>query len=291
MVEPVRHLRDVFGGEPRPIAHRGLHDAGEGRIENTWPAFAEAIRQGFAIECDIQASADGVPIVHHDSTLDRLTDEHGPLVARTADQLAAIHYRAQDERLIALEDLIERIDGKVPLIVEIKTDWVRRDPVFIANTALACRRSRGPIAVKSFDPDAIAEFRNAAPGVMRGIVAGNYVAGNWWSACLSPERQAGLTHLFDRVRLDPQFISYHVGDLPSSVVRYLREVCGLAVMAWTVRTRADWDRAARYADAPVFEGLAVDIVQDLWRIWPSAPVDGQAGTGVGAHDPGSESDP
>lgn len=67
----------------RPIAHRGLHDAAAGVIENTAPAFSAAIGKGYGIECDLRPASDGTPFVFHDFTLDRLIEASGPLEART----------------------------------------------------------------------------------------------------------------------------------------------------------------------------------------------------------------
>ena len=64
----------------QPYAHRGLH--GPGVPENSRAAFAAAVARGHGIELDVQASRWGVPFVFHDETLDRLTDEHGPLAER-----------------------------------------------------------------------------------------------------------------------------------------------------------------------------------------------------------------
>ncbi len=62
----------------RPIAHRGYHDRAQRRIENTLPAAEAAIAHNFAIECDLQATADGRVVVFHDDVLDRLTEPTGP---------------------------------------------------------------------------------------------------------------------------------------------------------------------------------------------------------------------
>ena len=67
----------------RPIAHRGLHDAAAGVIENTASAFRAAIAGNYAIECDLQISADGEAMVHHDDALGRLTEGSGRLDAMT----------------------------------------------------------------------------------------------------------------------------------------------------------------------------------------------------------------
>src|SRR6201986_4198539 len=61
-----------------PIAHRGLHDRARGIIENAHAAFEAAIAAGYAIECDVQLSSDGVPFIFHDDDFDRLTSAKGP---------------------------------------------------------------------------------------------------------------------------------------------------------------------------------------------------------------------
>ena len=63
----------------RPIAHRGLHDAARGVIENTAGAVRAAIAGGYGIEVDVQVSADGEAMVHHDDVLGRLTEGEGRL--------------------------------------------------------------------------------------------------------------------------------------------------------------------------------------------------------------------
>ena len=80
----------------RPIAHRGLHDAAAGVIENTPSAFAAAIAGNYGIECDLQISADGEAMVHHDDALGRLTEGSGRLAAMTAAELK--HVALQGDR-------------------------------------------------------------------------------------------------------------------------------------------------------------------------------------------------
>ena len=61
----------------KPIAHRGLHDAAKGIIENTVPAFEAAIARGYGIECDVRPAACATPMVFHDLTLERLIEGEG----------------------------------------------------------------------------------------------------------------------------------------------------------------------------------------------------------------------
>src|ERR1700760_1199448 len=107
----------------RPVAHRGLHDAARGIIENM-PAAAEgAVAGNFAIECDIQLSADGEAMVHHDDELGRLTQGSGTLRSKTAAELKQVVFRDTPERMMSLGDLCALVAGRVPLVIEVKSHF------------------------------------------------------------------------------------------------------------------------------------------------------------------------
>src|ERR1700709_1392381 len=89
----------------RPVAHRGLHDAARGIIENMPGAAQAAIAGNFAIECDIQLTADGEAMVHHDDALGRLSEGSGALLGKTAAELKAITFKSTSERMMSLADL------------------------------------------------------------------------------------------------------------------------------------------------------------------------------------------
>ena len=105
----------------RPIAHRGLHDSRAGIFENTLAAAEAAIAGGFAIECDVQDTADGEAVVFHDHTLERLTGGHGSVRERDAAELTALAVAATQDRIPTLEAFLARVAGRVPVIVEIKS--------------------------------------------------------------------------------------------------------------------------------------------------------------------------
>src|SRR4029079_7275604 len=105
----------------RPIAHRGLHDAASGAIENTPSAFRAAVEAGYGIECDIQVSADGEAMVHHDDALGRLTEGAGPLAAMTCAELKRIAFKATADRMLTLGELCEHVAERVALVIEIKS--------------------------------------------------------------------------------------------------------------------------------------------------------------------------
>jgi glycerophosphoryl diester phosphodiesterase len=237
----------------RPIAHRGWHDAATGRIENTTPAFEAALARGLGIECDLQPAADGTPHVFHDDTLDRLTDATGPFAARTPADLAHIRHRTGGAAILTFADFLALVGGRVPLLVEIKSDWTIV-PAFLDRIATLAKAYRGPLALMSFDPAVMAAIAVRAPSLPRGIVSGSYEGAGWWQDRLLPERRERLRHLLESRETAPSFYAYEVKALPTPVTRYVREVQGLPLFTWTVRSAEDRTRAATHADAPIFEG-------------------------------------
>lgn len=245
----------------RPIAHRGLHGApGRGAVENTMAAFDAAIARGYGIECDLRAGRGGLPLVFHDEVLDRLVAGAGPVSRLGAGDLGTLAFRtAPAERIPTFAALLAHVAGRVPLLVEIKSEWQPPNQAFLVEIARLASSYQGAIAMMSFDPSVMAALRPLAPQVPRGIVSGNYLKGDaedhWWEDRLTHERAERLTHLLESGPADPQFYAYDVKALPTPVTRYAREVQGLTLFTWTVRDDADRDAARRFADAPIFEGF------------------------------------
>ena len=101
----------------RPIAHRGLHDGANAIVENTFSAFANAIKHDYAIECDLQISSDGEAMVFHDDTLDRITKSSGAVKAMTAKQLQQVQLESTDDKIQTLAQLLAQVNGKVSLVL------------------------------------------------------------------------------------------------------------------------------------------------------------------------------
>jgi glycerophosphoryl diester phosphodiesterase len=241
----------------QPIAHRGLHgraDAAEGPIENTAEAFAAAIAKGYGIECDIRPASCATPMVFHDGTLDRLIEGKGPLLALDAAALKRLRYKGRSTAMIDLGELLELVGGRVPLLVEIKSEWDAPDRRLLANVARLAGAYSGPIGLMSFDPAVMTAIRELDANIARGIVSGSYEGEGWWHGRLSEERAFRLRHLLESRAVAPDFYAYQVGALPTPVTRYVREVAGLPLFTWTVRTPAERAIAAQWADAPIFEG-------------------------------------
>lgn len=236
-----------------PIAHRGLHNSASGIFENTVSAAEAAIEHGYAIECDVQETKDDGIIVFHDDDLDRLTSESGRVKSKDKAQLKCLCVGTSNDNIPCFFDFLDIIGGKVPLIVEIKSS-------FDGNTSLAervCKAIRGyagPVALKSFDPDVVKTVRSHAPNIPRGIIGLADYSHTEWDG-LSADKKFQLANLLHFPQTEPDFLSWHVGDLRHSAP-FLTRLLGMRpVLTWTVRSSAQSEEAAQYADQIIFEGF------------------------------------
>jgi glycerophosphoryl diester phosphodiesterase len=232
----------------RPIAHRGLHDAAAGRMENTLSAAEAAIARDFAIEADVQVAACGTPMVFHDATLERMTGETGTVATRTAAELARIRIAGCHETVPSLEALLDLVAGRVPLFLELKRGLRARG--LGARVAVRLNVYDGPATVLSFEPGLLLEARRAAPTVIRGLSAKVYRA----ASGMSPAARLARRWLLPAFDVVPQYIAYDVRALPA-VAPALARLVGRPVIAWTVRTAEEGRIAARSADQIIFEGF------------------------------------
>ncbi len=243
----------------RPIAHRGLHDASRGVIENSISAARAAIAGGFSVECDVQLSADSDLVVFHDDTLERLTDGAGAVATHRADELRRLKLRGGTEAIPSFSEFLGAIGGRTPIVVEIKSAF-NGDTTAALRAALALAHYDGPVAVESFDPDQIAflRARAAALGIAHrplGVVGEAHYSQEDWPQ-LSAAQRAELTHFLHYKRTLPDFLSWNVRDLPHAIPLLMRDALRMPVTAWTVRSPEMAARAREWTDQIVFEGFA-----------------------------------
>lgn len=236
----------------RPVAHRGLHDTQHGVIENSAAAFAAAISGGYGIETDLQISADGEAMVHHDDALGRLTEGHGRLAEMRADELKRISFKATSERMLTLGELCDLVAGRATLLLELKSHF-DNDRRLVTRTVEVLSSYKGPACIMSFDPDLIAFARHARPALARGIVAQRHYSHAEWKG-LSPGNRRNMGWMLHVPRSRPHFIAYSVRDLPAVPPLVLHKLLRLPLLAWTVRNDEDRRRAALWADQVIFEG-------------------------------------
>ncbi len=245
------HLRQLDGLFDRPIAHRGLHDLKNRIVENTEGAFAAAMANNYAIECDIQISADGEAMVFHDETLDRMMSATGEVRNTSTADLKKLQYKNSSDRMQSLGQLLDQVNGKVPLIIEIKSHW-DGNAILSERAMQVCKTYAGPLALMSFDPQIVSLLAHTAPSYVRGIVAERNHDTHLGSLAVS--RRVEMRDLSHVTRTRPHFISFDCNGLPFAPVQYLRSQ-GLPVITWTITSEEQVSRARRYSDQITFENF------------------------------------
>ena len=227
-------------------AHRGLH--GEGVLENSRAAFSAAIERGFGIECDVQRAGDGAAMVFHDWELDRLTLATGPVSGKSSVELGAVSLAVGEEGLPTLAEILRLADGRVPLLIEVKSRGDARTLALCLDVRRRLEGYRGKVAVMSFDPRVSRWFARKAPHILRGLVVtedGKRTLSAWF------KRHLALWHA------KPDFLAYDIRDLPSRFASAQRER-GMPVLTWTVKTADLLRRAREHADAPIAEAAGIE---------------------------------
>ncbi len=247
----------VIPGRKRPemekyksvrFAHRGLH--GDGAAENSMTAFSRAKSAGYGIELDIRLSRDGELVVYHDPVLSRVAGGEGRVIDFTAEELGAMRLGDTDDCIPRFRDVLELIDGEVPILIEIKAD--------VGESGVAekfieeIEDYKGGYIVESFNPLALRTVRRARPDILRGILSTEYMKEEKYKGKL-------LYRLLQDLRLNflarPDFIAYEKNGYKQPSLRALRRHFDTPLFAWTVRSHEEEAEAIAHGfDSVIFEG-------------------------------------
>ncbi len=242
-----------------PLAHRGYHDLAEGRPENSVAAFEAAVEAGYGIECDVQLTADGRAVVFHDYDLGRLTREKGPVRQRSLADLGTTPLSGGSAGIPALETVLGLVAGRVPLLVEIKDQDGDMGPnvgPLEEAVAGALKEYDGPVAVMSFNPNAVARMAALSPDTPRGLTTSGFEAEDW--ELLTPATRNRLRDIPDYDLLNCCFISHDAKDLARPRVKQLKKK-GAAILCWTIRSPEQEKAARRVVHNITFEGYAPEF--------------------------------
>jgi glycerophosphoryl diester phosphodiesterase len=225
----------------RPIAHRGLHDMNQTRLENTLSAFEAAAQAGYAIECDVVMSADGVPMVFHDLTLERLTSETGDVISRTSAELGKLNIGGTADCIPTLAEALALVAGRVPIVIELK-GHDQNDVRLVAAVAKALAAYKGHAAIMSFDHWLVRRFQYDAAGIPAGLTA-------------EGTKASDLEQHFAMLSANLSFVSYNVHHLPNTFISFCRDKLAMPVITWTVRDPNTVALTRTHADQMTFEGF------------------------------------
>lgn len=233
-------------------AHRGLHN--KTRAENSMSAFRAAVDSGFGIELDVRLSKDGKLVVFHDDTLDRVCGREGKVIDFTAEELATFKLCGTEDGIPLFTDVLSLVDGRVPLLVEIK-----EDPGVNAVSLATCeilKEYKGDFIVESFNPLSLRTVRSQMPKVMRGILSHRYYSYEQYRKPLYFLLQSLMLNFLCR----PAFIAYDHHHAKSFALQFVRNFYDVPTLAWTVRSLSEEKEALKNGfDGIIFENYIPEI--------------------------------
>ncbi len=228
----------------KPIAHRGLHDAS--KPENSLSAIEYAVDKGYPIEIDIHISKDLHAVVHHDNNLKRMTGKDINITELTENELKSIYLNNTKEYIPSFKEVLDVINGRVPLLIEIKKGSNPKKTAAILCESI--KYYKGEIAIQSFYPQYLYAVRKIRPDIKRGQLA----------TCKFPKNtniimRFASKNLWGIFISKPHFISYDFTCLPIKSVSRVRKK-GLCVLGYTVRNKEEEENARKECDNIIFEG-------------------------------------
>lgn len=234
-------------GLPRDgYAHRGLWS--EKIPENSIAAFKAAIEAGFAIETDVQLTADGVPVIFHDNTLKRMCGVDRRVDECSLAELENYRLKGTDEKIPKFTELLETVDRKVPLLIELK--GVTANTAVCDATVEILDRYKGEFVIESFNPILLGRVKKLRPEIIRGQLvtarinpkdSGNRLRGFVLSAM--------LTNCLSR----PDFVAYNM-NYPKSISLFVAtRLLGAKRCAWTVKNETAYKKLKEKGNTPIFD--------------------------------------
>ena len=231
-------------------AHRGLYDNEHGIPENSMAAFRRAVDKGYGIELDVHLTADNQLVVFHDDTLTRMCGMNKKISSFLYSDLMQLRLLGTEEGIPLFKDVLELIDGKVPLIIELKVDG--------SNQNLLCplvwqllSRYKGDYCIESFHPFVLQWFKRHEPQVVRGQLSCNFFKENPHCDIVLFLMSNLMTNFFTH----PDFIAYKYLDLDNPAVIYNRKLFHIMTVVWTIPGKPTYDRFKNKVDVMIFEGF------------------------------------
>ena len=225
-------------------AHRGLHNVNP-YPENSFAAIKRAADLGYGIEFDVHLTKDNIPVIFHDDTLNRICGVDGNLKDYTFDELQGFRLLDTDEKIPMLKDVLDMVDGRVPLIIEYKVE---------KNAALLCSICdeiladyKGTYCIESFHPLAVRWYRKHRPGIVRGQLSEDFTRQKLSIPYFM------LSHLIGNCYAAPDFVAYnckHKDELSRNICRRLYKCLSIA---WTVRSEDELQNISNSFDLFIFE--------------------------------------
>lgn len=222
------------------ISHRGIHD-NKKIFENTLEAISIAVGKGYIIEIDIHLTKDNKLVVFHDYNTKRITKKNMIIEDSTYNDLnnqTIIH-------IPLLEEVLNLVDKKVPLILEIKQERKVGNLEQILMNIL--KNYQGEYAIQSFNPKVLYWFKKNYPTILRGQLSYQYK-----SKKIPKLSKYLLKNMFFNFITKPNFISYKYDELSLPKISKYKQK-NITVLGWTITTKKDYNKYIKMYDNLICE--------------------------------------
>ncbi len=240
----------------KPISHRGLFDNNE-IPENSLRAFEEAIINNCPIELDIRLSKDGKIFVFHDDSLERMANITKQFHELNSLELNKLTLLNTTYKIPTLEEVLFLVNGRVPLLIEIKNNGVLG--YFERQLIKILRKYKGKFAVESFNPVTLIWFRIVAPDIRRGLL-GTEIYCNFLSRIYKMATEFFLLPYL----IKPHFISYNISLISTDFIARIKK-SGIPVICWTIKNEDEFIKNKDFADNIIFEGS--NLVESFSKLY------------------------
>lgn len=243
--KPVK--QSTFAPFLRPYAHRGLY--GGGIPENSLPAFRRAAEMGFAIELDVQLSADGEVFVFHDYTLTRMCGQEVKLSDIPGDVLRKTRLGGTEHCIPTFREVLEAVAGRVPLLIELKGE--SGDTALCPRVAALLADYPGEWCVESFNPLLLRWFRRHCKNAVRGLLVTDLIKEKKKGSKLV---NFALSAQWLNFCCRPAFLAWD-HRYPGSLARRFNAARGVPSFVYTVKTPKEYEAQCAAGNYPIFEGF------------------------------------
>ncbi|MBO5879069.1 MAG: glycerophosphodiester phosphodiesterase [Clostridia bacterium] len=227
-------------------AHRGLHS--DTVAENSLTAFKNAVEKGYGIELDVRLTHDGELVVFHDETLDRVTVAVGKVNEKDYAEICDLKLKNTEDTIPKLSDVLKLVDGKVPLLIELKE--ASGEYCVTESTLKALEGYEGKYMIESFNPLALGHVKKHAPKVLRGVLSMNFLKEKKYRTTTYFVLQNFLLNAVAR----PDFIAYDHNQHKNFMFKFIKKLFRPVTIAWTLRSQESEDLAFAHGfNSVIFE--------------------------------------
>lgn len=232
-------------------SHRGIHDNKGNNPENSLPAFKIALEKGFGIEFDVQVTKDNIPVIFHDNKLLRVCALDSIIKDYTLEELRDIKLFNSEESIPTLKEVLDIVDGKLPLIVEIKNDTTDvSDTEYIAEVL---DKYKGDYVVESFNPLAVTWYKKNRPLIIRGQLSSYFKKSH--HSFKRRFRDFFLENLMTNFLTKPDFIAFNHKYKNMTSFRLCKKIFNPLTVTYTIKSQKELNESSKDFDLFIFDSF------------------------------------